>query len=42
MNKRLRHLLTALTGALALNAAAPSFAHADDLLARIDAAKGGG
>jgi polar amino acid transport system substrate-binding protein len=39
MNKRLRHLLTALTGALALNAAAPSFAHADDLLARIKSNK---
>ncbi|WP_250504542.1 transporter substrate-binding domain-containing protein [Caballeronia sp. AZ7_KS35] len=39
MNKRLRHLLTALTGALALNAAAPSLAHAEDLLARIKSNK---
>jgi polar amino acid transport system substrate-binding protein len=39
MNKRLRHLLAALTGALALNAAAPSLAHAEDLLARIKSNK---
>ncbi|WP_250536869.1 transporter substrate-binding domain-containing protein [Caballeronia sp. AZ10_KS36] len=39
MNKRLRHLLTVLTGALALNAASPSFAHADDLLGRIKSNK---
>ncbi|WP_244851627.1 transporter substrate-binding domain-containing protein [Caballeronia sp. SL2Y3] len=39
MNKHLRHLLTVLTGALALNAASPSFAHADDLLGRIKSNK---
>lgn len=39
MNRLLRHLLIALTGTLALNAAAPSFAHADDLLARIKSNK---
>ncbi|MBP0593599.1 transporter substrate-binding domain-containing protein [Paraburkholderia sp. LEh10] len=39
MNRLLRHLLIALTGTLALNAAAPSFAHADDLLTRIKSNK---
>ncbi|SAK48330.1 amino acid ABC transporter substrate-binding protein [Caballeronia fortuita] len=39
MNQRLRHLLTILTGALALNAAAPSLAHADDLLGRVKSNK---
>jgi polar amino acid transport system substrate-binding protein len=39
MNTLLRTLLIALTGAVALNAATPSFAHADDLLGRIKSNK---
>jgi polar amino acid transport system substrate-binding protein len=39
MNQGLRRLLIALTGAVALNAAAPSYAHADDLLGRIKSNK---
>jgi polar amino acid transport system substrate-binding protein len=39
MNQGFRRLLIALTGAVALNAAAPSYAHADDLLGRIKSNK---